>query len=171
MGQSALVSLSGAPSRETVLRSPVAMHMAFRPLPGAEYPRVLMGIIAHCRQTLLDAGHYQRLWAAYDKNGRAGRPPVLDPSWEALGAILDRKLPVVLEADSKDEIHRALDFAEEFHLRPIIFGGRDAWKAAERLKAQDVPVLLRLNFTEQPVGRFGRMRRGPAAGAFLSAGI
>ena len=160
VGQSALVSLSGAPSRETVLRSPVAMHMAFRPLPGAEYPRVLMGIIAHCRQTLLDAGHYQRLWAAYDKNGRAGRPPVLDPSWEALGAILDRKLPVVLEADSKDEIHRALDFAEEFHLRPIIFGGRDAWKAAERLKAQDVPVLLRLNFTEQPVGRFGRMRRG-----------
>jgi imidazolonepropionase-like amidohydrolase len=162
VGQSALVSLSGAPSREAILRSPVAMHAAFRLMPGAEYPRALMGIVAHCRQTLLDAGHYQRLWAAYEKGGRVGRPPVLDPSWAALGQALDGKMPVVLEADSKDEIHRALDFAKEFHLQPIIFGGRDAWKAAERLKAEAVPVLLRMNFTEQQAGRFGRMRRGPA---------
>jgi imidazolonepropionase-like amidohydrolase len=162
VGQSALVSLSGAPSREAILRSPVAMHAAFRPMPGAEYPRVLMGIVAHCRQTLLDAGHSQRSWAAYEKGGRVGRPPVLDPSWAALGLALDRKMPVVIEADSKDEIHRALDFAKEFHLQPIIFGGRDAWKAAERLKAHSVPVLLRINFTEQQAGRFGRMRRGPA---------
>jgi imidazolonepropionase-like amidohydrolase len=162
VGQSALVSLSGAPSREAILRSPVAMHAAFRPLTGAEYPRVLMGIVAHCRQTLLDAGHYQRLWVDYEKGGRVGRPPMLDPSWAALGQALDHKMPVVLEADSKDEIHRALDFATEFHLQPIIFGGRDAWKATERLKALKVPVLLRMNFTERQAGRFGRMRRGPA---------
>ncbi|HZU37112.1 MAG TPA: amidohydrolase, partial [Gemmataceae bacterium] len=57
-GQSALVSLSDAPAREEVLRSPVALHLAFTTLTSPDYPRALMGIIAHCRQTLLDAGHY-----------------------------------------------------------------------------------------------------------------
>jgi imidazolonepropionase-like amidohydrolase len=159
-GQSALVSLSSAPPREAVLRSPVALHAAFR-IMGPDYPRSLMGFIAHCRQTLLDAGQYQRLWDAYEKAGRAGRRPPLDPALADLGTVLAGKLPVVFEADSKDEIHRVLDFADEFHLRPIVYGGRDAWKVAERLKQKQVPVLLRLAFTEQPQSRFGRRGGSP----------
>src|SRR5204863_616549 len=62
VGQSALVSLSGAPPREALLKTPVAMHLAFHGVPGNDYPRSLMGIIAHCRQTLLDASYYQRSW-------------------------------------------------------------------------------------------------------------
>src|SRR5262245_7827916 len=155
-GQSALVSLSGLPAREAVLRSPFAMHLSFRSVPGNDYPRVLMGNIAHVRQTLLDARHYQRLWQAYEKGGRAGKRPPLDPALAELGQVLDGKLPVICEADSKDEIHRALDFAAEFKLRPIIYGGAQAWKVVDRLKQQQVPVLVRVNFEEQPRPRFGR---------------
>src|SRR5207245_647949 len=114
----------------------------------------------------LDAGYYQRSWAAFERQGRAGHRPPLDPSLDALGSILPsvaqaRKIPVVFEADSKDEIHRALDFAEEFHLQPIIYGGRDAWKAVDRLKHQQVSVILRLNFPDQPRARLGRRASGP----------
>src|SRR5262249_24668636 len=56
VGQGALVSLSGAAPRESVLRSPVAMHASFRLPGGNDYPRALMGVMAHTRQTLLDAG-------------------------------------------------------------------------------------------------------------------
>src|SRR5207253_11128602 len=52
VGQSALVSLSNAPPRDAVLRSPFAMHLSFRGVGGNDYPRALMGIIAHTRQTL-----------------------------------------------------------------------------------------------------------------------
>jgi imidazolonepropionase-like amidohydrolase len=159
-GQSALVSLSNAPPREAVLRSPIAQHAAFQTT-GPDYPRSLMGFIAHCRQTLLDAGHYQRLWDAFDKAGRTGRRPPLDPALAELGLVLTGKLPVIFEADSKDEIHRALDFAAEFHLRPILYGGQDAWKAADRIKERNVPVLLRLNFTEPGQEGPGRRGRGP----------
>src|SRR5207244_1816 len=41
-------------------------------------------------------------------------------------------------------------------LRPILFGGSDTWKAADRLKRQQVPVLVRLNFADQPQPRGGR---------------
>src|SRR5207247_7019070 len=73
-----------------------------------------------------------------------------------LGLILTQKLPVVFEADSADNIHRALDFCDEFKLRPIIYGGSDAWKVVDRLKKQQVPVLVRLAFNEQGQGRGGR---------------
>jgi imidazolonepropionase-like amidohydrolase len=163
VGQSALVSLSNRPPREAVLRTSVAMHAAFRTNFGnAEYPRALMGIIAHTRQTLLDAGHYQRLWAAFEKRGRAGHRPPIDPAMASLGPVLSEELPVAFEADNKDSIHRALDFAEEFRLKPMIFGGADAWKVAERLKKAEVPVLVKLSFSEGQPQRRGRGGRPPA---------
>jgi hypothetical protein len=160
VGQSALVSLSNAAPREAVLRSPFAMHVSFRGVGGNDYPRALMGIIAHTRQTLLDAGHYQRTWATFERNGRAGKRPPLDPSLADLGPVLEGKLPVVFEADSKDSIHRTLDFAAEFKLKPILFGGSDAWKAVDRLRETKTPLIVRLSFTEG----IARPRRRPGGG-------
>jgi imidazolonepropionase-like amidohydrolase len=148
VGQSALVSLSGASTRDSVLASPVAQHMAFRPVGGLDYPRVLMGIIAHTRQLLLDAGHNARLLEAFESAGRVGKRPPADPALSALSPMLTGKQPVVIEADTRDQIDRGLDFAAEFKLRPIIYGGREAYKAVDRLVAEKVPVILRLDFTE-----------------------
>jgi imidazolonepropionase-like amidohydrolase len=147
-GQSALVSLSDTAPRESVLRAPVAQHAAFRQTAGGDYPRALMGIVAHCRQTLLDAGYYRRTHEAFEDRGGSGKRPPLDPTLEALGLALGRKQPVVFEADSADQIERVLSFAAEFGLDPVIYGGKDAWKVADHLKGRNVPVLLRLSFTE-----------------------
>jgi len=151
-GQSAVVSHSGAAPRDAILLAPFAMHFAlktsFGPGSGEGYPRALMGVFAHCRQTLLDAQHYQRLHQAFENNGRVGKRPPYDPSLEALLPVLDGKLPVVFEADGRDAIHRSLDFAAEFKLKPIISGGREAWKLADRLTREQVPVILHLAFTE-----------------------
>jgi len=161
VGQSALVSLSNRPPREAVLRTPVAMHAAFRTSFGsADYPRALMGIIAHTRQTLLDAGHYQRQWSAFEKRGRAGLRPPQDPALASLVPVLSEEMVIAFEADNKDSIHRALDFAEEFKLKPMIFGGSDAWKVADRLKKAEVPVLLKLSFAEGQPTRRGRLGGG-----------
>jgi imidazolonepropionase-like amidohydrolase len=146
-GTSALVSLSGAVPRDALLRSSVALHSRFGRVIGQEYPTALMGVIAHNRQTFLDAGWLKRQWAAYEGRGRTGKRPPSDPCLEALWPALEGKIPVAFEADSVDEIHRALDFAAEFKLKSVIFGGRNAWKVVDRLKAEQVPVILRLDFT------------------------
>jgi imidazolonepropionase-like amidohydrolase len=151
-GQSAVVSHSGAAARDAILRAPFALQIAlktsFGPGAGEGYPRALMGVFAHCRQTLLDAQHYQRLHQAFEKSGGVGKRPPHDPSLEALLPALDGKIPVVMEADGRDAIHRSLDFAAEFKLKPILTGGREAWKVADRLKKENVPVILRLAFAE-----------------------
>jgi imidazolonepropionase-like amidohydrolase len=145
-GTSAVVSLSGAVPRDATLRAPVALHGGFSRVIAPEYPTALMGIVAHTRQTFLDAGWLKRQWTAYETRGRTGKRPAADPGLEALWPALEGKLPVAFEADTVDQIHRVLDFAAEFKLKPIIVGGRQAWKAVERLKAEQVPVLLRLDF-------------------------
>jgi len=147
-GQSALVSLSGATPRTAVLRPVVAQHFALKNFPGPEYPRALMGVIAHCRQAMLDAGWHARRLKAFESGRLGGVRPAFDPALDALYLALESKMPVVFDADSADEIHRSLDFAEEFKLKPLILGGRDAWKVRDRLKATETPVILRLNFTE-----------------------
>ena len=57
--------------------------------------------------------------------------------------------PSLFNANSEREIVRALDLAKEFNLHAIIAGGQEAWKVADRLKAQNVPVLLSLNFPKR----------------------
>src|SRR5262249_32259584 len=91
--------------------------------------------------------------------GRVGKRPPYDPSLEALLPVLDGKLPMVMEADGRDAIHRSLDFAAEFKIKPILTGGREAWKVADRLKAENVPVILRLNFSEPNEEREKEMPR------------
>lgn len=54
-------------------------------------------------------------------------------------------MPVVMLANSEREITRALDLANEFKLKLIVAGGREADRVADRLVKQNVPVLLSLN--------------------------
>ncbi len=199
-GQSALVGTSGLPRRESVLKAPVALHVALRnpsganfgtghdhddesgdlgavgafpgptqapgtpitpvpaptPVPqgrrgtagGVAYPTSLMGVVAHLRQAMLDAeNHHERL-AYYDRQG--GPRPANDPALDALQAARTRALPVWWEANTRDEIHRAIDLAEEFGTDAVIVGGREAGKVVARLRSKDLPVVLRLDFPEEP---------------------
>jgi imidazolonepropionase-like amidohydrolase len=148
-GRSALVSHSGLPRREIVLAGPVGLHANFRST-GPDYPNTTMGVIAHIRQTLIDAEHHRRSWAHHERTGRQGAAPPSDPALEALAPVLDGKLRVFLEADTFDEIHRALNFAEEFNLSVGIVGGAEAYRVVDRLKARSAPVIVRIELPEEP---------------------
>jgi hypothetical protein len=152
-GTGALVSLSGAVPRDATLRAPAALHAKFGRVVGGEYPVALMGVLAHARQTMLDAGWLKRQWAAYDARGKTGKRPASDPALEALWPALEGKLPVAFDADTADEINRALDFAAEFKLKPMVVGGRSAWKVADRLAKEQVAVVLRLDFAARRSGK------------------
>ena len=144
-GQSAVINLAGADANAMVVKAGIAQNVGFSPLRGS-YPSSLMGVFAALRQQLLDAQHYRDVKAAYDKNPRGMKRPEFDPSLEALQPVLARTQPVIMYASTEREIVRALDLAKEFSLRPIIAGGGEAYLVAARLKAENVPVLLTLNF-------------------------
>jgi imidazolonepropionase-like amidohydrolase len=153
MGQSALIDLRADAPVDMLVRSPVALHIGFTPLRAGTYPGSLLGVFSSLRQMLLDAQRYGQLQAAYGRNARGMTRPEYDPSLAALQPVLAREMPVVMLASTQREIERALDLAKEFNLRAIIAGGNEAYRVADRLKADGVPVIATLNFprrTERP---------------------
>jgi imidazolonepropionase-like amidohydrolase len=149
-GLSAVVNLGGVNAQAMVVKAPIAEHIGFTPSRGGGYPNSLLGVFSALRQTLIDAQHYGAEQAAYAKNPRGMRRPETDPSLEALQPVLARQIPVVMEAGLEREIERALDLAKEFNLRVIIAGGEEADRVAARLKAENVPVLISMNYPRRP---------------------
>jgi imidazolonepropionase-like amidohydrolase len=144
MGQSALINLAGETPQQMIVRSPVAMHVSFTPLRGT-YPGSLLGVFAQLRQMMLDAQRYRDSMQIYERNPRGIRRPDTDRSLAALVPVIEGRMPVVMLANSEREISRALDLAQEFKLKLIVAGGREADRVADRLAKQNVPVLLSLN--------------------------
>ena len=146
-GQSAVINLDGTDVSAMVVKSGMTQQLAFsRGGGGGGFPGSLFGVFAAIRQELLDAQRYRDLTAAYARNPKGMVRPAYDPSMVALQPVLARQVPMVMLANTQREIERALDLAKEFNLRAIIAGGSEAWKVAERLKAENVPVLLTVNF-------------------------
>lgn len=146
-GQSAVINLDGTDVSAMVLKSGMTQQLAFsRGGGGGGFPGSLFGVFAAIRQELLDAQRYRDLSAAYARNPKGMVRPAYDPSMAALQPVLARQVPMVMLANTQREIERALDLAKEFNLRAIIAGGSEAWKVAGRLKAENVPVLLTVNF-------------------------
>ncbi len=148
-GQSAIINLAGDSVSEMIVRAPFAEHITLTTVRGGTYPTSLMGTFSALRQMFLDAQRFQEITKIYDKNPRGLRRPEADLSLEALVPVLNREMPIVFNANSEIEIIRVLDLAREFNLRAIIAGGQEAWKVANRLKAQNVPVLLSLNYPKR----------------------
>ena len=145
-GLGALHALSGAPPRNALLRAWTGLHGGFKTY-GEGYPTTSMGTVAHLRQVLSDAVHYGRPPAP-------GKPrPPLDAALEALQPLLRREIPLVFEADGERDILRALALAAEFKLKLVISGGAEAGRAADALKAADVPVILGLGLPKDPPKR------------------
>lgn len=145
-GQSAVINLAGSSVAEMVVKTPFAGHFTFTTLRGSQYPSSLLGTFSALRQMLLDAQRLQEVQKLNAATPLGVKRPEEDKSLEALIPILNGQMPIVFNANREIEIVRALDLAKEFNLRAIIAGGQEAWRVADRLKAQNVPVLLSLNF-------------------------
>ncbi|MBX7056382.1 MAG: amidohydrolase family protein [Pyrinomonadaceae bacterium] len=148
-GRSAVIDLAGDSVSSMVIRAPFAQHVTFTTIGGGNYPASLLGTFAALRQMLYDAQRQREIEKMYATNPRGMKRPEADRSLEALYPAIDREMPVVFTANREIEIIRALDLIKEFKLNGIIAGGLEAWKVADRLKAQNVAVLLSLNLPKR----------------------
>ena len=82
------------------------------------------------------ARHYQQA-----KGAERSRADV-DHKLAALAECLDGKKQVIIQANAKRDIEGAIGFAEEYGLKMILAGGRDAWKVKDTLAEKKIPVIL-----------------------------
>jgi len=180
-GQSAFVNITAPPDPSeisavgtyrrgsVVLRSGVAQHVVFATGRGGGegggggggYPGALLGVIAFTRQSFLDA-QWQKDARAFAERHKDAVVGGFEPALDALAPALERKMPVAFEAVEEREIVRALAFAKEFNLDPIVVGGAEAANTIEELTAAKARVVLSTNF--QAIGGGGGRSGGGRGG-------
>jgi len=128
------------------------------------YPGTLFGVLAFYRQSFEDATRLRRVAAEYARDPRGLTPPPFDPDYAVLQEVMGGGTPVYFAADLAEDIRRALDLAERYQLRPVIVGGREAWRVADRLKAANVPVLVSLDFPKPQLWKPDAKKDTGAAG-------
>jgi imidazolonepropionase-like amidohydrolase len=182
-GQSALVNITAPPDpAETsalatyrrgsvVVRPGVAQHVVLATGRGGGegggggggYPGALLGVIAFARQSFLDA-QWQKDAKGFAERHKDAAVGTFEPALDALAPTLDRRMPVAFDASEEREIVRALAFAKEFNLDPIIVGGAEAANVIDDLKAAKARVIVSANFQAAGGGGGGRFGAGGRGG-------
>lgn len=65
-----------------------------------------------------------------------------DPRWEAMGPVLRREIPVLVQASDIQEIRAALAWSEQENVRVVFIAGGDIGRVAPELAARQIPVIL-----------------------------
>lgn len=143
-GRSAVIQLDGWTWEEMALKSEVGLHLEWprgrtTPLaPGDEPPPAgppAEDRISTLRKAFADARAYLAARKADENYPR-------DARWEALADAISGKLPLLVHADTLDQIQAAVAFIDEQKCRMILVGGYDAPQCAELLKARKIPVIV-----------------------------
>ncbi len=146
-GRSSLVALRDAAVRDAVIAPTVASHAAFR-ASGPGYPSTLMGYHAQLRQFFSDAQHHAAL-EQRQAEGRPGARPAFDAELVAGRALLAGEL-LVAEGEGQAAIRRWLRLGDELGLNLALSRGREAWELADVLAERATPLMLTLDWGDEP---------------------
>lgn len=166
-GSSGVITLNGWTPEQMTIRRPAAMHLfwpnhsldttpkEFSSDPGKwkspddqakDRPKKLQELDTF----LAEARAYAKAKAAAtNANANPNTKSFASiPAWDAMLPVLSGQLPVMIHADDTRQIKAALRWAETNHFKIIIAGGLDAWRIADQLAKQKVPVILEHTFTQ-----------------------
>lgn len=149
-GQGALINLAGDRASNMVASAPAALLVTLQPLRGfGSFPDSLMGVLSYVRQVYLDANWYQQAEAVYNAHPQGLERPAYDRAEIAIDEALRAGRPVLLPANTAQEVHRALVLADRIGARAVIYGGQQGYASADELAAARVPVLVNVKWPEK----------------------
>ncbi len=141
-GQGAVIDLGGDRLGDMLVRDGAGMYASFNP-DGADAAGGSRGAISlRLREAFDDAQFYRDNASAFNQGST--RPMAVSRlDLDALGAVLDGTMPLVIRASRASDLDAALRLAEAYDVRPVILGGEEAWMRADALAAANVPVILK----------------------------
>jgi imidazolonepropionase-like amidohydrolase len=155
-GQTAIVNLAGwtPPEMQVVPRAALVINLPRSGFAGRGFggfggqqqntqdaQRMRDRQLDSLRQILRDAEAYGKAIDAAERDRSLPRVK-RDVILASLVPAIRGQMPVIFTADRANDIRSAVTFAKEMKLKPIILGGGDAWRVADFLKQNDVPVIV-----------------------------
>lgn len=151
-GQSAIINLNGSTPDEMAVVREFGLVINFpRVTTGGGFfgPQIEFSEAVKRRDTQIEdlkkmftaANNYLRARDAYAKDTTL--PYVANnQSYDAMAPYIRGERPVIFSSERERDIRAVAKFASEMKLKAIILGGQEAWKAADVLKANNIPVIF-----------------------------
>ncbi len=151
-GQAAVMNLADGAVADRTVKTGVAQSVALDRdwTFGFTYPTSSIGTIALIRQTLYDAEWHYNAHQTYNNNPSGLQRPESNAMLAALSDAVRGVQPILFEADSDEEILRAMRITDEFDITPWLRGNGHEYKLLDVLSARNVPLILPLIFPDKP---------------------
>jgi imidazolonepropionase-like amidohydrolase len=156
-GQSGLMALQGWTTEEMVARRSIGLHVYWpsasldpTPKDQSRTPARWKSLEAQNqerREKLRELDEFFAEARAYAKAKDNSQDFQIVPAWEAMLPVLRSEIPVIIHADDTRQIRAAVSWASTNGLRMILAEGREAWRVADLLASNNVPVIFNHVFT------------------------
>jgi len=149
-GQAAVLDLAGERAGDLVVKSPVAIPVAFQTSGGfgGGFPSSIMGVLAYIHQVWLDTEWNTKAQVTYEKNLRSVARPAYERTVAALAHALEDHALVLIPANNSVQLRRVLQLVDRWHVNGAIYGGQMAYEVAPEIAAKKLPVLVNLKWPE-----------------------
>lgn len=148
-GYGAIIQLNGKTADNMVV---VGRSALFSQLTGAPrvYPATIMGVMAKWRELYRQSLQSKNYEVLYASNRTGLVRPASDRILEAFYPVIDKRIPVIFEADEFLDIHRILTLQKDLGFSLTVGDLKQGWDAIDKLKATDTKIFLSLDLPEAP---------------------
>jgi len=157
-GQSGMMALDGWTTEQMVAKRSVALHIYWpslnldtTPKERSRDPKKWKSLEDQDKERKDKLRQLDDFFAearAYARAKESGKDFQIVPAWEAMLPVVRGEIPVTIHADEVRQIRSAVAWAATNGVRMILADGLDAWRVAELLASNNVPVIFSRVFTQ-----------------------
>jgi imidazolonepropionase-like amidohydrolase len=146
-GTGAIVLLSGKSADAMVLAGKTSLYSE---LAGAQrvYPSTIIGVMAKWRELYRQAVQSKNYENLYASNRTGLNRPTSDRILESFYPVIDKKIPVLFEADKFLEIQRIIGLQTDLGFSLMLGDVKEGWDAIPKIKSSGAKVFLSLDLPE-----------------------
>jgi len=180
-GQSGLLALAGWTTEQMVVKKSVALHVYWpgaslhlTPKERARNPAKWKSLAVQDKERKEKIRQLEDFFAearAYAKAKAGEKEFSIVPAWEAMLPIVRGEIPVTIHADDVRQIRAAVDWAATNGVKMVLADGLDAWRVADLLATNHVPVVFSHVYTLPQRDAEGYEVNFQAAGILAKAGV
>ena len=141
-GTSAILKMDGWTWEDMTLKAPAGLHVNWPRIRSRNRKDSENSEGSVEEKTIHELRTFFEDARAYQESQKSDSQFGLDLKYEAMRPVLNRKIPIIVAAESAAQIQSAVSFAVEQSVRLIIYGGYDAEACAALLKRHKVSVII-----------------------------
>lgn len=142
-GQAALVLLGEGTAEQMVVQGKSALYSELTGATGV-YPSTVMGVMAKWRELYRQASLAKGYEATYAQNPAGLERPAADRMLEAFYPVIEKRQPVLFQAEKVIETQRVLKLKEDFGFNLLIANLKEGWPIVEKIRGSGAGVFLSL---------------------------